>query len=661
MDNIKEPALDQGQTPFNNIALAFSGGGFRAASFGLGVLSYLNELKQINDIPLLNQVSFISSASGGTMANAMYALNNAQGKDFGTFYRKLYENLEGTGLLDEVFKILNDDSQWEIRPDKTRNLINAFALAYDDLLFDGNPLGTLYQPNSPSHLDEVCFNATEFYKGLLFRQNIKMKFDSEFGKDNGYRFGNFNVNLNYSASSKLKIADLMAASSCFPAGFEPIIFPDDFTYNSHRDPPQIVHDGLDKQMLLDNLWVGLQQLNKSELNMLYGEKKVEQIIASLPPGQGVEELKQVFNKQNLADDFQIGMMDGGITDNQALESILDAQQRRTDKQTSFQPFDLMLVNDVGSNFMDPYVLPKNQSPYTGLKGLTINNLIVIFTILAVAGAGGILNSIFGGSGNTDNVIITIVSSLVLFLSVGVLGIIAFISNSIKNNIDKIDGLNLNRNFSKTIVGNLFGHFGATPVLVIVRMISERIRSILILNSDVFLKRIRFLLYNDAYQSGKYKFRIKANHVYDLAFSNDLNRADNDIATIIPSRPMQIVAQSAFEMATTLWFDKTNQDSNRLAALIACGQFTTCYNLLVYIYRLKNTKRSNGTTYYATLSQPYKEKVDHLENELNNDFSKFRNDPFFMYNKMGVEFGINNFKITTIAEFPFPDAEFGGLR
>ena len=28
--------------PFENIGLAFSGGGFRAASFGLGVLSYLN-------------------------------------------------------------------------------------------------------------------------------------------------------------------------------------------------------------------------------------------------------------------------------------------------------------------------------------------------------------------------------------------------------------------------------------------------------------------------------------------------------------------------------------------------------------------------------------------------------------------------------------------
>ena len=32
-------------TPFKNIALALSGGGFRAASFSLGTLSYLERLK----------------------------------------------------------------------------------------------------------------------------------------------------------------------------------------------------------------------------------------------------------------------------------------------------------------------------------------------------------------------------------------------------------------------------------------------------------------------------------------------------------------------------------------------------------------------------------------------------------------------------------------
>lgn len=69
--SIKEP--DREETPFGHIALAFSGGGFRASSFGLGVLSYLPQLQQENQTSLLENVTFISAASGGTIANAMYA------------------------------------------------------------------------------------------------------------------------------------------------------------------------------------------------------------------------------------------------------------------------------------------------------------------------------------------------------------------------------------------------------------------------------------------------------------------------------------------------------------------------------------------------------------------------------------------------------------
>lgn len=61
--------------------------------------------------------------------------------------------MQGTVLLDNVFKILNEDSVWENRPDKKRNLINAFALAYDSILFKGSLLSELYSSDSPSHLE----------------------------------------------------------------------------------------------------------------------------------------------------------------------------------------------------------------------------------------------------------------------------------------------------------------------------------------------------------------------------------------------------------------------------------------------------------------------------------------------------------------------------
>ena len=62
--------------PLTNIALSFSGGGFRATAFCLGILSYLNYRLITNDKgnqeTLHSRVQFISSASGGSFANLAY-------------------------------------------------------------------------------------------------------------------------------------------------------------------------------------------------------------------------------------------------------------------------------------------------------------------------------------------------------------------------------------------------------------------------------------------------------------------------------------------------------------------------------------------------------------------------------------------------------------
>src|SRR6185436_3325969 len=113
------PVLEK---PFENIALAFSGGGFRAAAFALGTLSYLDELKLEDETPLLQKVTYLSSASGGTIATAMYSLYSAQGHSFGKFYKDLFENLEGVKLMEKALKTLNDKKEWKNRPDKRRNL-----------------------------------------------------------------------------------------------------------------------------------------------------------------------------------------------------------------------------------------------------------------------------------------------------------------------------------------------------------------------------------------------------------------------------------------------------------------------------------------------------------------------------------------------------------
>lgn len=641
-------------TPFDNIALAFSGGGFRAASFSLGVLSYLNE------IALIDRVTFISSASGGTITNALYALHIAKGKTFGSFYKKLKENLEGTGLLNNVFEKLNNDKEWISNPDKRRNIINAFALSYDDDLFNHGLLEDLSLHENNTSLEEVCFNATEFHKGLLFRQNVKMKTDRQVALDHQFRYGNFSINLNLKVAGKLKLADLLAASSCFPAGFEPIIFPDDFTYKALPKQDDSETTDLDKRTLLDNLYVCLQELNSSELEKLFGEERVTAMINKLPQNPSVESVRNAFMNEKIKDDFKIGMMDGGITDNQALESMVDAQKRRVKGRTDFRPFDLMLVNDVGSPYMEPYKLPKENDSYIGIKAISIKTVIIILWILMLLGI-----SLIAGLIPKLDILGTrwpvVIGTTLTILSIGFLLLLNLIRRFIEGNTDRLGGLNLNKNFSPSIVTNLFEHFASTPIMVIFRMLKERFRSVLILNNDVFLKRIRFLLYDKTYESGKYRFKMKTNHIYDLSFSNDLNRHKKELNFIEPSKSIQIIAQAAFEMATTLWFDTTNQKNETLAALIACGQFTTCYNLLEYIYRLKTTKSKTGDTYYNGLASAYQEKVDHLEMQLSKDYLAFQENPFWQYNKCGVNFELANFKPSSMENFPFPAHSFEGLR
>ena len=658
MKNLFKNEPTREETPFQSIALAFSGGGFRAASFALGVLSYLNDLEQEDDTPLIRNVTFISSASGGTIANAMYARNNAVGNSFGEFYKKLFENLDGTVLLDHVFKMLNDDKVWVNRPDKKRNLINAFALAYDTCLFDGTLLGELYPAVRQSHLEEVCFNATEFYRGLLFRQNIKMKEDAKFKDDKNFRYGNFAVNLKTREAGRLRLSDLLAASSCFPAGFEPIVFPDDFTYNNVATGEDT--DRLSAKELLDALYIQLRELDLEELERLYGPEVTKQVIQGLPEHPDPAVIKEAFKNVPVDSNFKFGMMDGGITDNQALESILDAQERRLAKnQTSFAPFDLMLINDVGSDYMDPYVPKEQKSRYTGIKGITVNTMLVLLSVFFAIGLGAVLAGFYMDFDDVeDSKIAVLVGTVVGVLCALGLGVLLFIRYYIKGNIGKLGGLDLDKNFSPEIVSNLFSHFGATPIGVILSMLNERFSSVLLLNNDVFLKRIRFLLYNSAYNSKRYTYRIKTNHVYDLSFTNDAAR--DEIPGVSASKHMKIVAQAAFEMGTTLWFDTKNQQGHSQAALIACGQFTTCYNLLKYIYRLRKSPTEGKPSYYDTLSQYYKEKVDFLEEKLMKDFKLFEEEPFWLYNRCGENFQVEKFEKCYADRFKFPTS-FKGLR
>ncbi|MGM9481080.1 patatin-like phospholipase family protein [Roseateles sp. NT4] len=79
-------SMQRAPKPLENdtfVALSFSGGGLRAAAFSYGVLEGLREQPSVPGHTLLDEVSFITSVSGGSLTSAYFGLHGAEGlRDF---------------------------------------------------------------------------------------------------------------------------------------------------------------------------------------------------------------------------------------------------------------------------------------------------------------------------------------------------------------------------------------------------------------------------------------------------------------------------------------------------------------------------------------------------------------------------------------------------
>ena len=261
--------------PLQRIALTCSGGGYRATTFHLGAMSYLNHLTY-NYKPLLENVKAISTVSGGTFTGVVYAAKRIEGRSFPEIYHFMIEKLRQLDLVKLGLNKLNPDQSWRYR-NKRRNLINAFAEIYDQEFTGGKTFG-VFRELTRTHLEEVMFNATEFHHGFIFRFQSRGV------------FGNARFRVPRQVADQVRLGDVIAASSCFTGGFEPIEWPRDFI----------------------------------------GE-------GELPSEVRLQDLKET------------SLMDGGIYDNQGVDSILRAEQR-----VGVDPYDLIIVSDVTSPYMKPF-------------------------------------------------------------------------------------------------------------------------------------------------------------------------------------------------------------------------------------------------------------------------------------------------------------------
>ena len=180
------------------------------------------------------------------------------------------------------------------------------------------------------------------------------------------------------------------------------------------------------------------------------------------------------------------------------------------------------------------------------------------------------------------------------------------------------------------------------------LIKNRISSVQSMVSEVFMKQIRRQEYGRVYNDKLWKSRLIMNAIYELTTdqTNYRNTIDKDLISKELKNPSHILietAEKAKSMGTTLWFtpkeleDELNKSRSMLNTLIACGQFTGCFNLLEYIEKVLLNKEN--TVAYDCYPSALKSEIKYFYNELLSDWHKFNDNPYWMVDEYNNSVGI----------------------
>jgi NTE family protein len=141
----------------NLVALSFSGGGLRAAAFSFGVLQALREVSPKGE-DILDDLTFISSVSGGSLTAAYYGLNGKKTLD--TFPQKvLYQDME-RGMRFSAFAPSNFIRILRGGLNDRNNLSNWL----NSRVFNGAKFSDIYKNSRP----DIWINASDLFNRTPF-------------------------------------------------------------------------------------------------------------------------------------------------------------------------------------------------------------------------------------------------------------------------------------------------------------------------------------------------------------------------------------------------------------------------------------------------------------------------------------------------------------
>lgn len=491
-----------------NIGMAFSGGGYRAATFDLGTLSFLNSIRLDDGRTLLDCVSVLSSVSGGTIPAMRYMLARARGEDVDQMIEELFDFLCNGDLVGLAMEGLSAE-----KANRNVSSIKMMANIYDQHLFGNSTMADIIDNFDRIPVKDYTALATDFDSSLPFRFRLTEGRMTDGARMTYGVFGNNPHSIGRSIVRHITPGEALACSSCFPSGFEPMVYPNDF---------------------------------------------------------------KVFQQPELASQIKghFSIMDGGVVDNQGIDPILLAEERmkkyREDKTRTDKALDLVIISDVSTNHMD-YYEPSEQIMPDSIGKLTLGRLRNYGLICEVVTTVLFILALVMGNNFWLGVVSVILAIVTLLNISGAL---------LKNKMFSAIG--------KTFIGDKAAFISHLKFATAEAMLMNRAKSLIIMTSEVFLKRLRQINYSSIYNDETWCNRLVSSTIYELSTQTkwESEHIMDTINELVPSEAIQQNSDQAMNMGTTLWFTDKDKAKGLPQAVIAAGQYNICYNLLDYINKIE---------------------------------------------------------------------------
>ncbi|MDB5343908.1 MAG: hypothetical protein JWP89_2285 [Schlesneria sp.] len=331
-------------------------------------------------------------------------------------------------------------------------------------------------------------------------------------------------------------------------------------------------------------------------------------------------------------------MDGGIYDNQGIESILLSEERAglldmiimsdTDRQEEalFQMPDSVAgaASQSTSQINVMWKLFLGWNPTLGILAW-LSWLLLALCWLSVGALGLNLWNQFN-SPQPSSVVWALLTNIVpLLLTVSAAGLLALFRSTFKNKLlSQVPQLQLAS----------WKYLSKVRLVNTIDMCWFRISSLMALTSNVFMKRIRSNGYRSIFQDPEHQGKLVSNFIYSIRTTSSKSRrvrqADEISAgavetqaprawmTIPPaSERLCAVTEAAAAVPTLLWF----QNDEELPNLVATGQATTCLSLMRFISQTRCIDE-NSEAFAAP-------EVQELWLRLQRDWASFQVDPFYL--------------------------------